>query len=206
MSSNELFLKLCIQCLISRQKRKPYKSIKNKNRRKQWLVLQHVQVKKHNTYNTLQLYIAFFNNYCYHTPSTHSGLSLRAGDRAFPPAIINMNPGSFHGKMEPKDHIRHSLPHLLISYAQQLDILMTALTHCYTTNFKSGCLWFFRNSFFTVIYSVKSSNTYLLLAFYRSWIRDLDGRKPTWCIKNKWWKGKRASSNMQEMWTATKRT
>ena len=32
-----------------------------------------------------------------------SGLSLRAGGWEFSPAIMNMSPGYFHGKIEPKE-------------------------------------------------------------------------------------------------------
>ena len=60
-------------------------------------------------------------------------MSLRAGDRGFLPATMNVVPGYFHWKIqcrrkiEPKEIPSSSIPHLLVVFTWQLEILVTAL-------------------------------------------------------------------------------
>ena len=68
-----------------------------------------------------------------------AGLSLRAGGRGFPPATMSVVPGYFYWKieekLEPKETPSCLIPHLLVVFTQQLEILTTTLvwkisSHC----------------------------------------------------------------------------
>ena len=62
-----------------------------------------------------------------------AGLSLRAVDGGFLPATMNVVPGYFHWKIrcwkkiEPKEIPSCLIPHLLVVFTQQIEILVTAL-------------------------------------------------------------------------------
>ena len=63
-----------------------------------------------------------------------TGLSLRgggrgpgAGGRGFPPAIMNVFPGYFQRKIEPKEIPSCLIPRLLVVFTRQLEILVTTL-------------------------------------------------------------------------------
>ena len=62
-----------------------------------------------------------------------AGLSLRAVDEGFPPATMNVVPGYFHWKIqccrkiEPKEIPSCLIPHVLVVFTRQLEILVTAL-------------------------------------------------------------------------------
>ena len=56
-----------------------------------------------------------------------TGLSLRGGGRGFPPAIMNVFPGYFQRKIEPKEIPSCLIPRLLVVFTRQLEILVTTL-------------------------------------------------------------------------------
>ena len=60
-----------------------------------------------------------------------AGLSLRAGGRGFPPATMSVAPRLLllenRRKLEPKETPRCLIPHLLVVFTRQLEILTTTL-------------------------------------------------------------------------------
>ena len=56
-----------------------------------------------------------------------SGLSLRAGGRGFSLATKGVAPGYFYWKIEPKEIPSRLIPHLLVVFTWQLEILVTTL-------------------------------------------------------------------------------
>ena len=58
-----------------------------------------------------------------------SGLSLRAGGLGFPAATMNVTPCYFHWKIEekkgPKEILSCLIPHLLVIFTWELEILVT---------------------------------------------------------------------------------
>ena len=56
-----------------------------------------------------------------------AGLSLRGGGRGFPPATMKVFPSYFQRKIEPKEIPSCLIPHLLVVFTQQLQILVTTL-------------------------------------------------------------------------------
>ena len=89
-----------------------------------------------------------------------AGMSLRAGDRGFLPATMNVVLGYFQWKIqcrrkiEPKEIPSCLIPHLLVLFTRQLEILVTALgrpihsvVHVLKRGLKSSCkdqpVWLF---------------------------------------------------------------
>ena len=62
-------------------------------------------------------------------PFSHviTGLSLRAGGQVFPPASMNVASGYFYWKIKPKEIPSCLIPHLLVVFTWQLEILVTTL-------------------------------------------------------------------------------
>ena len=64
-------------------------------------------------------------------------LSLRSRCQGFPAATISTwSPGFFHRKIEPKEIPCCCIPHLLVVFTQQLDILVTSLTAAIVLDYK----------------------------------------------------------------------
>jgi len=57
----------------------------------------------------------------------NAGLSLRGEGRGFHLATMNMAPGYFQMKIEPKETLSCLIPCLFVVFAQQLEILVTTL-------------------------------------------------------------------------------
>ena len=52
---------------------------------------------------------------------------IKSRGLGFPPATMNVTPGYFHRKIEPKEIPSCLIPHILVVFTQQLEILVTAL-------------------------------------------------------------------------------
>ena len=52
---------------------------------------------------------------------------IKSRGLGFPPATMNVAPGYFHRKIEPKEIPSCLIPHTLVVFTQQLEILVTAL-------------------------------------------------------------------------------
>ena len=52
---------------------------------------------------------------------------IKSRGLGFPPATMNVPPGYFHRKIEPKEIPSCLIPHILVVFTQQLEILVTAL-------------------------------------------------------------------------------
>ena len=70
-----------------------------------------------------------------------SELSSRAGDRGFPPASLNITPGYFHRKIEPKEIPNCLIPRPLVVFTWQLEISYVSDNPATLSLFTQVCKW-----------------------------------------------------------------
>ena len=59
--------------------------------------------------------------------NSNTGLSLRDEGWGFPPATMDIAPGYYQMKIEPKETPSYLVPCLLVVFTQQLEIVVTTL-------------------------------------------------------------------------------